>query len=361
MTKNGRENSGSADHRGAPVRGTTVAQVGEFGLIQRIRSLFPGPPPDVVRGIGDDVAVLRMAAGDLLLATCDCQIEGVHFLRHHILPRDLGRRAAAINLSDMAAMGGDPLWAVVSLMLPGDLPVDYVEDLYRGMGDALGEWGAFVVGGNTARHPDRLVVDVTLLGRAAPDRLITRDGARPGDVLMVTGTLGGSRAGLEWIQSKVPSADASVRDRALRRHRAPRARVAEGKALAATGRVRAMLDVSDGLLGDLAHLCRAGRVGAVVEAAAVPVDPCCRETARAMGKDPLEWALRGGEDYELLFAVDPDGVEHVIRTLRGVSDVPCSVIGRIVSEKEGIRVVYPDGSRRDAASEGGWDHFGPRS
>ncbi|SMC27692.1 thiamine-monophosphate kinase [Desulfacinum hydrothermale DSM 13146] len=339
----------------------TLGDVGEFGLIQRIRRLFPGTEPTVVHGIGDDVAVVRTDSDHLLLVTCDCQIEGVHFLRHALNFWDLGWRAASVNLSDLAAMGGEPLWAVVSLMAPAELPVKAVEDLYRGMADALRPWQATVVGGNTARHPDRLVVDVTLLGRARPDGIVTRDGARPGDVIVVTGTLGGARAGLEWARGRVAGDAPEVRKQAMARYRTPRARVAEGKALAATGRVRAMLDVSDGLLGDLRHLCQASGVGALVEAACIPVDPCCRQTALSVGADPLEWALRGGEDYELLFSVDRQGgVGQVMEALGAVSDVAFAVIGWIVPREAGIQVVFPDGTRRSLTAEGGWDHFGSR-
>lgn len=334
----------------------TARDVGEFGLIDRIRNLFPQSPPSVVVGIGDDVAVLRTSTGRLLLATCDCQIEGVHFTLPAVPARLLGRRAAAVNLSDIAAMGGIPLWALVSLMVPESTAVTAVEEIYRGFGEALNRAGAVLVGGNTARHPERLVIDVTLLGEVEPDRMILRSGARTGDLIVVTGTLGGSRSGLECLLEKVSAVDEAARTAAVQRYRAPEPRLREGRALAASGWVRAMIDVSDGLMGDLGHLCRASRVGAVLYAEAVPVDPACEAVARAVGRDPLEWALYGGEDYELLAAVDPVGFPEIRRALHDAGATACQVIGRIVPEEEGVRCVRPDGTV--VAGPGhAWDHF----
>lgn len=334
----------------------TVREIGEFGLIDRIRNLFPHSLPSVVVGIGDDVAVLRTTAGRLLLATCDCQIEGVHFTLPAVPGNLLGWRAAAVNLSDLAAMGGTPLWALVSLMAPENTPVSLVEEIYRGLGEALNRYGAVLVGGNTARHPERLVIDVTLLGEGAPDGVILRTGARPGDLIVVTGTLGASRAGLECLTRDLSVVEERVRTAAVRRHWAPEPRLPEGRILAGSGRVHAMIDVSDGLMGDLGHLCRASGVGAVVYADAVPVDPACQAIAQAVHRDPLQWALYGGEDYELLAAVDPGGVPEIGHALREARVSPCRVIGRVVPRHEGIRCVRSDGTAV-AGPDRAWDHF----
>lgn len=374
----------------------TVKEVGEFGLIDRIRSLFPQAAPSVLVGIGDDVAVLRTSTGRVLLATCDCQIEGVHFVRCSVPAYALGQRAAAVNLSDIAAMGGNPLWALVSLMVTESTPVPWIEDLYRGLGDALTRHGAVLVGGNTAKHPDRIVIDVTVLGEADPDRVILRHGAQVGDLIVVTGVLGGSRAGLECLRWNlcgkpgdreadpsgpvsgpfsgsegacvdrsleklkgnvdIPAVDERMRDAAVHRHRLPEPRLREGRLLAASGWVHAMVDVSDGLMGDLAHMCHASGVGAVIHAEAVPVDAACEAVAQAVGQDPLLWALYGGEDYELLAAVDPQGYGDIERALARSGAVPCRVIGRIVPQEEGIRCVRSDGSAVETPQRA-WDHF----
>ncbi|MGQ9750939.1 thiamine-phosphate kinase [Desulfosoma sp.] len=373
----------------------TVRDFGEFGLIERLRQLVPSPLSSIHVGIGDDVAVLRSTSGRLLLATCDTQIEGIHFLNATMPPRLLGRRAAAVNLSDMAAMGGSPLWALVSLMLPAKTPVAWVEDLYRGLVEGLGRYGAALVGGNTARHPDRVVVDVTLLGEADEDKVILRRGAQMGDFLVVTGSLGASKAGLECLrvapcmaqetaesfglhaawpetlgggsiepasQTKtahnlMAAVHREIRMGAVLRHWVPEPRVREGQVLAASGWVHAMIDVSDGFLGDLAHLCAASGVGAVIDVDAVPVDAACQAVAQALGQDALLWALNGGEDYELLAAVHPDGLEQVLGELAQQSAVPCRVVGRIVSREQGIRCVRHDGSLLDTNLGLAWDHF----
>lgn len=334
----------------------TVQELGEFGLIDRIRSLFPHSAPSVVVGMGDDVAVLRTSAGHLLLATCDCQIEGVHFSLPAVPGNLLGRRAAAVNLSDMAAMGGTPLWALVSLMVPESTPMALVEEIYRGFGDTLERFGAVLVGGNTARHPERLVIDVTLLGDVDPEKVILRSGARPGDLIVVTGTLGASRAGLECLRGDLSGVDEPIRAAAVQKHWAPEPRLAEGRLLAASGWVHAMIDLSDGLMGDLGHVCRASGVGAVLYADAVPVDPACEAVARAVRRDPLEWALYGGEDYELLAAVDPGGFPDITQALEEARATPCRVIGRIVPREEGVRCVRPDGTVVGGPHHA-WDHF----
>lgn len=374
----------------------TVRDLGEFGLIDRLRHLVPPGPSSVLVGIGDDVAVLRSSAGRLLLATCDTQIEGIHFLRHTLPPLCLGQRAAAVNLSDVAAMGGTPLWALVSLMLPDNTPVAWVDALYRGLAEGLGRYGAALVGGNTARHPDRIVVDVTVLGEVDEAKVVLRRGAKIGDFIVVTGSLGASKAGLEclriapfmaqeaaktlsktedaafdgpeMVHGDVPSQGEAAQNlmaavdrdawvRTVLRHWVPEPRVREGQVLAASGWVHAMIDVSDGFLGDLSHLCAASGVGAVVDVDAVPVDTACQAVAQALGQDSLLWALTGGEDYELLAAVHPQGLDHVLRGLAQQSAVPCRVVGRIVPRDQGIRCVRQDGSVLETHWGRAWDHF----
>ncbi|MEJ5349130.1 MAG: thiamine-phosphate kinase [Desulfosoma sp.] len=375
----------------------TVKDLGEFGLIDRLRRLLPQEPSSVLVGLGDDVAVLRSMPDRLLLATCDSQVESVHFLRQSIPPRFLGQRVAAVNLSDIAAMGGTPLWALMSVMLPESTPVDWVEDLYEGVIETLRTHGAVLVGGNTARHPDRIVLDMTLLGEVDANRVLLRRGARVGDVIVVTGSLGASKAGLEslrmfpflveeaaeafnaWKKERSSGMDVlqaqplsrgenfknplSALDReiwlqAVFKHWVPEPRVREGRLMAASGWVHAMIDVSDGLLGDLAHLCEANGVGAVIDVDALPVDSACEAVAQALGQDAILWALSGGEDYELLAAVDPVGLDNIVENLAQAGAVPCRVVGRIVPRDDGIRCMRRDGSLMEITSGHAWDHFG---
>ena len=335
-----------------------VKDAGEFGLIGRIARMLPAAAPRVVAGVGDDVAVLDFSGPDYLLATCDVQAEGVHFLSERITPYQLGRKTASVNISDIAAAGGAPLWALVSLSLPAETAVDFVEELYRGMIDELEPAGAAIAGGNCSRLDSGVLIDFTLLGKVAPDHLMLRRGARPGDALMLTGHPGESRAGLELLTNPGLAVAKGARETVLARHLTPRARLAEGRALARSGFVRAMIDVSDGLLADLGHICGASGVGAQIDAADLPVSFAALEVAKAAGKELLDWMLSGGEDYELLFAADPSAVSRVQKLVLDVSGAPCTQIGRITAESGIIKVVARDGGERTTRADGqGWDHF----
>ncbi|MHC1741630.1 MAG: thiamine-phosphate kinase [Syntrophobacteraceae bacterium] len=339
-----------------------VRDLGEFGVIDRISRLLPSASPDVVVGIGDDVAVLRCGTSEYLLATCDTQVENIHFRRGWITPYQLGRRVGAVNVSDIAAMGGYPSWGLVSLAFPDDLEVDFLDELYRGLRDQLDEVGCCVVGGNISRHPVDVIVDFTLLGRVEPDHLVLRKGGRPGDLVLVTGSLGDSRAGLELLSHPEVLVSGPCREEVLARHRTPQPRWKAGRVLGMSGRAHAMADVSDGLLADVRHLCRASGVTARIRAAAVPVGAGCLQVAAAFGVDPMRWALSGGEDYELLFFAAPRDAERLLQLLREEADTACTIIGEILEGRPEVEVILPDGEVRSGGSSDGfgWDHFGRR-
>lgn len=336
-----------------------VSELGEFGLIRRIAGSLPLPPSDVVVGIGDDVAVLRTSGPDYLLATCDVQIENVHFLRKSITPYKLGRKIVAINVSDIAACGGTAGWALVSLALPPDTEVDFVDALYQGMQDQIGMAGAAIVGGNLSKISKEVVIDLFLLGRVTPEHLILRNGAKTGDMVMVTGSLGDSRAGLELLGNMQLAVLEKSRRHAEERHLTPQPRLKEGQVLARSGRVHAMADVSDGLLADLGHICKASGVGAEVHLADLPISRECQDVARAAGRNASDWALSGGEDYELVFTVAPQNVSEVQKILERETGTSCHVIGKVLFEGEGIKISHPDGRRElySADSQTGWKHF----
>lgn len=337
-------------HRRPSVR---IADLGEFGLIDRIRRALRPPADGVVIGIGDDTAALDTGGPRLLLATVDMQVEGRHFIRERTPPELLGRRVGAVNLSDIGAMGGAPRWALVSLALPASLAVDWVDAFYAGLDGILAEFGAFVVGGNLSGG-DGIVADLTLLGEVERDRLLTRAGARPGDLICVTGSLGRSAAGRAAL-------DASLNDPAawdaITAHFAPTPRVREGRALAAASGVTAMIDLSDGLASDLGHICEASDVGAVVDAGRLPVADDARQIAGRLGLDALALALTGGEDFELLFTAAPGAVERLRAAVGGATGTPVTVIGEIRPAGAGRRLVGADGVTDLRA--GGWDHFRP--
>jgi len=335
-----------------------ISELGEFGLIGRIARFLGSPPAGVVVGIGDDVAVLDTGGPSYLLATCDIQVEGVHFRRDAISPQQLGKKVAAINVSDIAAMGGVPRWALVSLVLPPDTDVTFVDGLYAGLEEQLRWAGASVVGGNCSRAAGEMVIDLCLLGTVDPKCMMLRKGAKEGDLIMVTGTLGDARAGLEIILRQVSRIREPVRGLLLERHLTPRPRLREGQFLGASGKVHAMADVSDGLMSDIGHICRAGGVGAEIWREKVPVGESCAVVARACGVEAISWALAGGEDYELLFTVDPKDAPWVEESVTRETGTPCTVVGRILPHGEGIRAVGADGRFVNHTTLApGWDHF----
>ena len=333
----------------AAAKTPTVGELGEFALIDRIRRTL-GDPPDVALGIGDDAAAVRPAPGKLLLATCDIQVEGRHFIKARIAPEQLGRRAAAVNLSDVAAMGGRPAYALVSLALPADTEVDWVERLYDGLRDGFAEHGAVVIGGNLSGSSAEIVIDVTLHGEVDEHAMLRRSGARPGDAVLVTGALGAARAGLLALDAGLAGESASV---AARAHLLPTARVDEG--LAASGLATAAIDVSDGFAADLGHLCEASGTGARIFADRLPVSPAAHGVAADLGFDPLLAALHGGEDYELIVTCAAAHTDALIEAVRRTTGTPLIAVGEI-TEAPGLRLVEPGGNERSLDSSG-WDHF----
>jgi len=304
------------------------------------------------------VAVLKISDSEYLLATCDVQVENVHFSRSAITPYQLGRRIAAINVSDIAAMAGTPWWALVSLALPRELDTGFVDALYEGMHTQLSLAGAAIVGGNLSRIDKDIVVDLCLLGKVMPESLLLRSGARKGDLILVTGWLGDSRAGLELIRRTDLSISEESRKQVEQRHLTPQPRLREGQELGFCGLVHALVDVSDGLLSDVQHICRASQVGAEIWVGNLPISSAAREIARATGQDISSWALAGGEDYELLFTASPEFSAEVQRILRERTGIWSHVVGRIVDEAEGFQLCLENG-RKMIFSEGfaGWDHF----
>lgn len=325
---------------------------GEFELINRLREVL-GPPPDgVYRSIGDDAAVLVPPVNKLLFS-CDMLVEGVHFRLDFSTPFELGWKALAVNVSDMAAMAGTPRYALVALgVSAADRPFSFYEEIYRGLAGAARRYGVAVVGGDTVRTRGPLVIDVAIMGEA--DRPIMRCGGRPGDLIAVTGSLGASTAGLEWFLRHRRRLGSPPVERAVLAHQMPEARVREARAAAATGGVTSMIDISDGLAGDLGHLCEQSGAGAVLDAGAIPLDEDAVELARQLGANPMEWALHGGEDYELLMTVAADRAPAV-----GEAVATCGtsfhLIGRMTAGETGITLRFAD--RTVPVTRGGYTHF----
>ncbi|MDP9380303.1 MAG: thiamine-phosphate kinase [Chloroflexota bacterium] len=335
--------------------GLRVSDVGEFGLIDRLSKLLPRSQQDLLVGVGDDVAVLRSPEGRHLLLTSDAQVEGVHFLKERTSAEEIGRKLVAVNVSDIASKGGQPRHLLVSLVLPPEIEVGWVEGLYTGIRRDAELYGLDVAGGNVASSPDRLVVDAFLMGDVAPEFLVQRSGARPGDIVCMTGCLGDAAAGLLLLVNtglEVARDHAEVVRAALV---TPTARLREGQVIAAERGATAMMDISDGLLSDLGHLSRASSVGARLWADLLPISDAARAVARLSGRDPVEWALSGGEDYELLFSAPPDRAAAVAKSVRNATGTPVTVVGEVRPTEEGV-VVVREGAEFSLSAEG-WDHF----
>lgn len=311
----------------------------EFELIDRIAAMVNAKTAAV--GIGDDAAVLDEPGPDYLLATVDMLVEGVHFVRDRVAPQDLGERALAVNLSDIAAMGGRPFAALVSLAVPPDLPEKYLDELYRGINRLAQPAGVAVVGGNLSAA-EMLAIDVTVLGRVPKDQLVLRSGAEVGDALVVTGVLGEAAAARMLADLESASEPVPI----------PQARLQVGQRLAASGLVHAMMDLSDGLGGDLHHLANASEVGAVIYAADVPIGLAARAASDRLGKRALDVALFGGEDYELLIAVAPDDIEAA----RQGCGSNLYQVGTILSLEHGV-LLEEVGGKRVPLRQLGWRHF----
>ena len=331
-----------------------LASLGEFGLIDRLRRLVPAAGPGVTVGIGDDAAVLQCAGP--VVATCDIQVEGVHFTWDLCGPEDVGWRALAVNLSDIAAMGGMPRYALISLALPAETTPATIEGIYRGLAEIAGAYDVLIVGGNISRTAGPLIVDVAALGSLDGTRhAVTRAGARPGDGVWVTGTVGKAAAGrflLQHPEVQVPGAAALAAA-----YRRPTPRVQAGQVLAERP-LGAMIDTSDGTASDLLHLVEASHVGVRLDEERLPRPEGLPQAAQAAGLDPAAWALGGGEDYELLFTADR-GFDAGAAGAAAQMDVPLTRIGEILPEPEGRWIYRPGGQRRPLAAQG-WDHFSTR-
>jgi thiamine-monophosphate kinase len=330
----------------------------EDELIEVIRRLLAEDMPGVKLGLGDDAALVEMGS-HLGVLTADMLVEGVHFDRDTTPPADLGYKALAVNVSDVAAMGGSPRYALMSLGLPEDVEASWVVELYGGLREGAREYGMAVVGGDTSRA-DCVVVSVAVTGEVARNGAVTRGGARPGDRIVVTGALGAAAGGLMLLRAPahdVAQAAASDWGRSLvEAHLRPVARVGEGQTLGQSG-ATAMIDVSDGLAKDLGRLCEASGVAAAVVLADIPVALTLKQLADAVPEvDPVALALSGGEDYELLAALPPHAVPSASAKLAERFGTQLTDIGEI-REGTGLVAIEADGRARTLEPKG-WDHFG---
>jgi thiamine-monophosphate kinase len=329
--------------------------IGEFSLIARIRRRMEGRyPPEVARGIGDDCAVLQPQAGREWVITTDTQVEDVHFRRAWLTPYQIGWRSMAVNLSDIAAMGAQPFGSLAALVLPAATEVEFFDQLLDGLCDLGLRFNCPLIGGNLARDPTHLSLSLTVLGHVPLGTAVLRGGARPGDEIWVSGRLGGSAAGLQTLLQSIPLADA-VCAALQQRYAQPQPRVREGIFLRASGCLTSMIDLSDGLAGDLGHLCAESGVGAQLVAESLPLQTGVREVAAALGKDPIDFALRGGEDFELCYTARPGAVAPWVDAFRAQFGTDLTRVG-VMTAARSLQLVQADGSQT-LLSPQGFDHF----
>ena len=337
---------------GCPVE---LREIGEFGLIARIRHRLPAFQPHVFKGIGDDAAVSSLPPGMDLVSTVDLLVEGVHFDLALTSAHLLGRKSLAVNLSDIAAMGARPRFALVSLALPWRTSVEFIDEFYLGFSEMAEAHGVSLIGGDTSSSPERLVISVTLLGEGRKEALVFRHGAQPGDDLYVTGTLGDSILGLQLAREQKGKSTSPPEAQLYEKHFNPAPRVQEGRALAERGLAKAMIDLSDGLFSDLRHICEESRVGATVWAERIPLSQPFKSLAPTLKGPAWQLALQGGEDYELLFCAPPEKAAEVMALAR---EWACGVacVGKAEAFSCGL-VIRDERGPVDPVLLKGYDHF----
>ncbi|MFZ0612372.1 MAG: thiamine-phosphate kinase [Desulfobacterales bacterium] len=331
-----------------------LKDIGEFGFIERISQGCLVRPAGILRAIGDDAAVFRSEAELLNLVTTDLLIERIHFLRDAVDATSLGHKALAVNLSDIAAMGGTARNAFVSIAVPHDVTLDFLDEFYLGMKSLAAEHEVNILGGDTTGSSVDLVINVVVTGTVAENEVLFRDGARVGDVIFSTGCLGDSRAGLHLVLNRI-AADTAYLKTLLDAHLRPKPFLREGRFLATRGGVHAAIDVSDGLSSDLAHIVRLSRVGARLYLDHLPLSPALQQFCRRQGIDPVEYALAGGEDYTLLFTADPSAADTLAREYFAAFGQSLHRIGEITDSGK-IEWIDGNGRSRIIVSTG-WDHF----
>ena len=348
----------------------------EFDFIEKLRrrveygttsvSSFIPHPSSLVKGIGDDAAVFKLLAGNDVVVSTDLLVEDVDFRRDTTQPDLLGHKALAVSLSDVAAMGARPLWALLSIGVPDAVwNSEFLDSFYSGFFELASRYAVTLVGGDVSRTPDKIVIDSILIGETAKAGAVFRSGASPGDQIFVTGFLGDAAAGLRLIErgARLPSrTDQSAQANSeaehhrleylLLRQLQPEPRVGWGLLLGEQQLASAMIDISDGLSSDLNHLCAESNVGALIDAVGIPIDPLVTELSGRRALDPLMLALHGGEDFELLFTVKPEMVARLPSRVDGVS---LTHIGEIKGASAGVQIA--EGSKTWKLEPGGWQHF----
>ena len=311
---------------------------GEFALIERIKSKIKLYSKDVVAGIGDDTAVLKYDKNNYLLFTTDMLVENDHFSLKYSKPEQIGMKAIEQNVSDIASMGGLPKYAVVSLALPSNIDVEFVDRLYNGINKKSKKYKISIVGGNIT-HSKEIVVNVALLGFVEKKYLALRSGAKVNDLIFCSGNVGSSSMGLELLRC-------NFKGKSIKKHLEPQSRLDLARKLVKVG-INSMIDISDGVASEVKHICKQSNVGAIIYADKIPISKNTLNDAKKLNKNPLNFALYGGEDFELVFTAPKNKLQQLKK-------FNVKVIGEIVDKKNGIKLIK---NNKKVNLQSGFDHF----
>ncbi len=328
-----------------------LKDIGEFGFIERIREGCLIRDKNVIKGIGDDCCVFKISGDLAVLLTTDMLVENVHFLLGAISPYELGRKSLAVNISDIAAMGGNPKEAVISIAIPDNVDLEFLDEVYEGMKSMAKEFDINLLGGDTTYSPQYLVINIALVGKAVEDEILYRSGARADDVIFLTGAVGSSAAGLNLV---LTGSSFNGQKELLKAHHDPFPHVKEGRIIAGMGIVSSLIDVSDGVAADLGHICAESGLGAVIEEMSIPTTPNFQAYCKQMNHDSVHLSLHVGEDYVLLGTVPPGAAGQLDEALKS-EGCEFHPIGKMVLEP-GLRLQRSDGSIEPIRVRG-WDHF----
>ncbi|MBC8287974.1 MAG: thiamine-phosphate kinase [Nitrospinae bacterium] len=330
-----------------------IKELGEFGLIHHLSSRLKFRAADSILGIGDDCAVYPVKSGTNEVISTDALVEGIHFKLSTTTPEALGRKALSVSLSDIAAMGGAPKRVLVTLGIPKKISVSYLDKLYSGFNEICNQFQVELAGGDTVSSPKCFFINVAVIGEA--NRVFTRQGAKPGDLIFVTGTLGDSSLGLQLLNKKKRAHE--DHKFLIERHLDPTARVHEAGILSRSKiNITSMIDISDGLVQDLYHICKSSKVGAQIHEDRLPQSPEFTRTCNRSSIPPLPLLLNGGEDYELLFTLPTDGVKNLNRQFLKAK-VLVTQIGEIALKSRKVLLKMRDGTMKTLPESDGFNHF----
>ncbi len=334
-----------------------LKKLGEFGFIRKIQKQMKARSPHVLTGIGDDCAILSPSGKNQFAVTTDALLEGVHFNLSWTSANALGEKAIAVNVSDISAMGGKPTAALISLGIPSNLPLKFLQQFYKGLDSACKQYNIELCGGDTVASKKHFFINIVLLGETNAQRTFYRSGAKAGDLIFVTGTLGDSALGLKLLKSRRKKWIAKERDLNFlkKRHLQPTARLKESRILTLSSlKITSMIDVSDGLLQDLQHICQSSNVGAIIDPQTIPQSKPFQRVSTANRLSTRELTFYGGEDYELLFTLNPQNAKSVKNLLQ---EIKASLIGEISPTPNSVFIKEKGGKLKPVKKLKGYQHF----